>query len=110
MSKSLKVRVSHPFAEFVNMSAKMRGYHATAKVVTIPEKWYKFQTGTDPDDALFCGDYTAKGIRAIEISYPANYDACNKYLTTDKLRRIFRSLPEKTADALADMLEELIAI
>jgi len=104
------VKVSKVFASFINKTAKEMGFKAHAEVVTISRGAYSFTTGTDLWDAGEDYDYVAGTCKAIKVSYPDEYYACNRYLTTYGLTTEFRRRGVKTADGLKEMLRDMLEV
>lgn len=70
-------------------SFQAAGLPYSVYIVELPESSYKFTTGVDPFDAYDFGDYNYKTgfYRALCVEYPANYYACNRYISTYELQK-----------------------
>lgn len=106
----MKIQVSKVFAKFINATAKEMGFEAHAEVIAIPSSAYTFCTGTSMWDAGEDYDYETGTCRVIEVSYPYDFYATRKFLTTYELTREFRSRGVKTADELKEMLRDMLEI
>lgn len=102
----MNIQVSKRFADFINQSVK----NVNAKVVHVPEKWYTFFTGVDRYVSDSDYDYMNGDFRAIRVSYPENYFACDRYLTTYGLLSEFRRRRVKDAEGLKSMLIDMLEV
>lgn len=110
----MKIRVSKVFANYINKCAKEMGFKAEACVETMSENQYRFCVG-NVYDAMDCDDYylTFDGrdvFKAIAISYPYDYYAPTKYLTTAQLNKEWRRRNGKTEQDLREIIRELCEI
>lgn len=55
-------------------------------------------------------DYTTNTFGVIVVEYPSNYYACNKYITTRDLVKIWNNTQDKTLDGLAKAFFEYVEI
>ena len=108
----MQIAVTRVFAKFINDTAKEMGFEAHAQVVELPYSAYTFYTGTEVYDAMLAGDYkSSTGVmRAIRVTYPGEYYACPRYLTTPELTHEFRKRGVSNVLELRDMLRELLEI
>ena len=106
----MKVQVSKVFASFINKTAKEMGFEAHAEVVALRSSAYTFATGTDLWDAGDDYDYTTGTCRVIEVSYPYDFYATRKFLTTYELTREFRKRGVKDATGLKEMLRDMLEV
>ena len=106
----MNIAVTKTFANFINKTAKEMGFEAHAEVIAIPTTAYEFCTGTSLWDAGDDIDYNTHTCRVIEVSYPYDFYATRKMLTTYELTREFRSRGVKTVEELKDMLRDMLEI
>lgn len=102
----MNIQVSKRFADFINQSVK----NVSARVVHVPEKYYTFFTGVDQFVSERDFDCEKGAFRAIQVSYPDNYFACDRYLTTYGLVSEFRRRRVKDAEGLKEMLVDMLTI
>lgn len=110
----MKIKVSKVFANYINQCAKEMGFKAEACVEEMGERQYGYCVG-NVFDAMDCDDYylTLDGrdvFKAIAISYPYDYYASTKYLTTAQLNKEWRRRNGKTEQDLREMIRELCEI
>lgn len=106
----MNIQVSKVFASFINKTAKEMGFEAHAEVVAIPKSAYSFVTGTDLWDAGNDYDYTTGTCRVIEVSYPYDFYATRKFLTTYELTTEFRKRGVKDVTGLKNMLRDMLEV
>ena len=106
----MNIAVTKTFANFINKTAKALNFKAHAEVIAIPSSAYEFCTGTSLWDAGNDYDYIARTCRVIEVSYPYDFYATRKLLTTYELTREFRKRGVKDIDGLKDMLRDMLEI
>lgn len=106
------IRVSKTIAKFINKTAKELGFKAHAEVVDLSYQNYPVLTGESPFDAHFYGDYNydTAGFKAIMVTYPDEYYACPRYLTTMGLTRFFKSYGATDMDSLKEMFRDMLEI
>lgn len=102
----MNIQVSKRFADFINQSVS----NASARVVKIPERAYCFLTGQDPFEGEADYDCADGKFKAICVSYPSNYFACDRYLTTRELVGEFRRRKVKDAEGLKSMLIDMLEV
>jgi len=102
----MNIQVSKRFADFINQSVS----NASARVVKIPERAYCFFTGQDAFEGEADYDYATGQFKAIQVSYPSNYFACDRYLTTRELVSEFRRRRVKDAEGLKEMLIDMLEV
>lgn len=89
----MKIASTKTMADLLNKEAKKMGVSDRHfRYITVPSDTYKMFIDMDIWEAEDNGDYlwqTGK-LRAIEVEYPDEYCACNAYLTTKELNRIFK--------------------
>ena len=106
----MKVRVSHVFADFINETARERGFKVSAYVQTMSEMAYQMNVG-EIWDAYDYNDISSDGeLRAIALEYPYEYYCPVRYLSTERLLSEFRRRRVVTVDDLKDMIEDVVAI
>lgn len=106
----MNIQVSKTFANFINKTAKEMGFEAHAEVIALRSSAYTFATGTDLWDGERDYDWKTDTYRVIEVSYPYDFYAANRYLTTYELTKEFRRRGVKTAEELKDMLRDMLEI
>lgn len=106
----MKIQVSKVFANFINKTAKEMGFEAHAEVVALRSSAYTFATGTDRWDGDCDYDWESDTYRVIEVSYPYEFYATRRFLTTYELVKEFRSRGVKTTEGLKDMLKDMLEI
>ena len=106
----MNIQVSKTFANFINKTAKALGFEAHAEVIAIKETAYEFCTGTSLWDAGNDYDYSTGTCKVIEVSYPYEFYATRKFLTTYELVREFRRRGVKTVEELQEMLRDMLEI
>lgn len=109
----MKVKVSKTFAAYINKAAKALGFKAEASVVTMSERGYRLNVGLnamldaqDNDDY----DWGKDEYKVICVTYPDEYYATPKYLTTASLTREFRRRGVTTENELQQMLRYMCEI
>ena len=110
----MKIKVSKVFANYINQCAKEMGFKAEAYVETMSESRYGFCVGS-VFEAMDYGDCDMDDegrdvFKAIAISYPYDYYAPTKYLTTAQLNKEWRRRNGKTEQDLCEMIRELCEI
>lgn len=107
----MQVKVSKVFAAFINKTAKEMGFKAHAEVVEMGDNQYRFSVG-DPIDGCHYGDWDWKKskFRALMITYPYEYYALPKYLTTEELNKEYVRGKINSVEGLKAMLREMIEI
>lgn len=110
----MKIKVSKVFANYINKCAKEMGFKAEASVEKMSENQYRYCVG-NVFDAMDYGDgyMDDQGrdvFKAIAISYPYDYYAASKYLTTKQLLNEWRRRNGKTEQDLREMIRELCEI
>lgn len=106
----MNIRVSKVFAKFINTTAKEMGFKAHAEVIALRSNVYSFATGVDLWDAGRDYDYETGTCKVIEVSYPYEYHATRRFLTTYELVKEFRRRGVKTAEELKEMLKDMLEI
>jgi hypothetical protein len=106
----MNIQVSKVFAKFINKTAKELGFEAHAEVIALRSSAYTFATGTDLWDAGADYDYATGTVKVIEVSYPYDFYATRKFLTTYELVKEFRQRGVKTVDELKEMLRDMLEI
>jgi len=106
----MNIAVSKTFARFINQTAKALNFEAHAEVVAIPSSAYEFVTGTSLWDAGNDYDITTGTCRVIEVSYPYEFYATRKFLTTYELCREFKKRRVETVEELQEMLRDMLEI
>ena len=106
----MNIQVSKVFAKFINTTAKELGFEAHAEVIALRSSAYTFATGTDRWDGECDYDWEHDTYRVIEISYPYDFYATRKFLTTKELVSEFRERGVETAEELKEMLKDMLEI
>jgi hypothetical protein len=106
----MNIQVSKTFANFINKTAKEMGFEAHAEVIALRSSAYTFATGTDWLDGECDYSPSTDTYRVIEVSYPYDFYATRKFLTTYGLTTEFRKRGVKTEEGLKDMLYDMLAI
>lgn len=106
----MNIKVSKTFAKFINTTAKEMGFKAHAEVVALRSSAYTFATGVDMWDGECDYDWETGTYRVIEVSYPYDFYATRKFLTTYELVSEFRKRGVKSVEDLKDMLREMLEI
>ena len=106
----MNIKVSKVFAKFINDTAKEMGFEAHAEVVALRSSAYTFATGTDRWDGECDYNWENDTYRVIEVSYPYDFYATRKFLTTYALNLEFRKRGVKTVDELKAMLRDMLEI
>ena len=106
----MNIAVTKTFANFINKTAKALNFKAHAEVIAIPSSSYEFCTGTSLWDAGDDYDYSTRTCRVIEVSYPYEFYATRKFLTTYEFTREFRRRDVRTAEELQEMLRDMLEI
>lgn len=89
----MKIASTNPMVKMLNKALKGSEYEGKMRFeyITVSPEVYRTQIDYDLFGAEDYGDYnwnTGK-IRAIKVSYPAEYYACPHFLTTKELVQIF---------------------
>lgn len=110
----MKIKVSKVFANYINKCAKEMGFKAKASVEKMGKSQYGYCFG-NVFDAMDNGDCDMDDegrdvFKAIAISYPYDYYAPTKYLTTKQLNKEWRRRSGKTEQDLREMIRELCEI
>ena len=106
----MNIAVSKVFAQFINKTAKEMGFEAHAEVLALRSSAYTFATGVDMWDGECDYDWKTGTYRVIEVSYPYDFYATRKFLTTYELTREFRQRGVKTVEELKEMLRDMLEI
>jgi len=106
----MNIQVSKTFANFINKTAKEMGFEAHAEVIALRPSAYTFATGTDLWDGECDYNWNTNTYRVIEVSYPYDFYATRRFLTTYELTKEFRRRGVKTAEELKDMLRDMLEI
>ena len=110
-TKKLQIKVSQPFARYINETAKELGFRVEAAVEQFTRQQYLLSAG-EPEDAEAYGDYVpANGLyKAIVLAYPQNFYAAPRHLTTKRLLDEFRRRRVGNEQELKRMLRDLCEI
>lgn len=106
----MNIKVSKVFAKFINDTAKEMGFEAHAEVVALRSSAYTFATGNDMWSGDCDYDWKTDTYRVIEVSYPWDFYATRRFLTTYELVNEFRKRGVKTVDELKAMLRDMLEI
>lgn len=111
----MKIRVSKVFANYLNKLAKQGVLNMEhAEVRTFSESCYSLHVG-EPMDADYYDDfdYDDDGnllYKAIVVTYPYEFHALPKYLTTELLTTTYNWRKVGNEEELIEMLKDLINI
>lgn len=111
----MKIASTKTMTDFLNKELKKQGVNDMRfRYIAIPQDVYRQYVNMDVWEAEYNGDFNYKTgkYRAIEVKYPDEYYACNRYLTSNDLRRIFTrwQLHIKNAEDFAKLVIEEMAI
>ena len=106
----MNIQVSKVFAKFINKTAKEMGFEAHAEVIALRSSAYTFATGNDMWDGECDYDWKTDTYRVIEVSYPYDFYATRRFLTTYELVKEFRQRKVETVDELKEMLKDMLEI
>lgn len=108
----MRIQVSKTFASFINKTARELGFKCFAEVVKCPARYYEFRTGDSLLDAMDWGDYDWENIDAkvLMITYPAEYYACEKFVTTRQLNKEYKDRGVESLQDLKGMIRDLFEI
>lgn len=112
----MKIASTTTMAKLLNRVAKEMskdsGMHF--RYITITPEAYRRYVDMDLWDAEDYGDYNADTgkLRVIEVEYPSEFYACNNYLTSKELNKIFKNNRDgiENADDFAKVVVEAIEI
>ena len=106
------IRVSKTIAKFINKTAKELGFKAHAEVITLPYQTYSLHTGENVVDASFNGDYDyeTREFKVIMVTYPDEYYACPRYLTTMGLSNAFKNSGVTDVDGLKEWFRDMLEV
>ena len=107
----MQIKVTKTFASFINQTAKTLCFKAHAEFVTMNMDNYRMLVG-EPLDAMFNGDYDSSiGVfKAIRVSYPDEYYACDRYLTTNEIVHEFHRYGVVDMIDLMSMIKDMLEI
>ena len=106
----MNIKVSKVFANFINKTAKEMGFEAHAEVIALRSSAYTFATGNDMWDGDCDYDWKTDTYRVIEVSYPYDFYATRRFLTTYELVQEFRKRKVESVDELKEMLKDMLEI
>ena len=106
----MRIQVSKVFANFINKTAKEMGFEAHAEVIALRSSAYTFATGNDIWHGECDYDWETGTYRVIEVSYPYNFYATRKFLTTHELTTEFKRNDVKDVAGLKEMLRNMLEI
>ena len=106
----MRIQVSKVFANFINKTAKEMGFEAHAEVIALRSSAYTFATGNDRWNGECDYDWETGTYRVIEVSYPYNFYATRKFLTTHELTTEFYRNKVKDVASLKEMLRNMLEI
>ena len=108
----MKIQVSKVFANFINKTAKELNFSVTAEVVTVSRDYYVINVCYDLFGALDYGDYdvTTGKVKAIMLTYPEEFYACPRFLTTKELNKEFERDGVKDLEGLKKMVRNICEI
>ena len=104
----MNIQATKTMAQAINKALKAKGWKGyRVEQIMLTSQAYAWNVG-DIYDAEDYGDYCDLNnkYRALRVIYPAEYYACDKYLTTQDLNRIFEK--GDTLEAfMAKVLDEI---
>ena len=106
----MNIQVSKVFANFINKTAKEMGFEAHAEVIALRSSAYTFATGNDMWDGDCDYDWKTDTYRVIEVSYPHDFYATRRFLTTHELVQEFRKRKVESVAELKEMLKDMLEI
>ena len=106
----MNIAVTKTFASFINKTAKALGFKCHAEVIAIPASAYAFCTGYSRWDSEIDHDYATDTFKVIEVTYPYEYYATRKLLTTCELSEEFRRRKIETVEELQVMLRDMLEV
>lgn len=111
----MKIASTKTMADLLNKEAKKMGVSDRHfRYITVSTEVYKMYIDMDIWDAEDYGDYNFNTgrLRAIEVEYPSEYYACNNYLTSKELNKIFKNNRDsiETAEDFAKVVVEAMEI
>lgn len=112
----MKIASTMTMAKLLNRVAKEVGKDSGMhfRYITVTPEVYKRYVDMDLWDAEDYGDYNASTgkLRAIEVEHPSEYYACNNYLTSKELNKIFKNNRDaiENADDFAKVVVEAMEI
>lgn len=109
----VKIKATSVMAKHLNDAFKRKGFDYSAKVVALTERNYSWYVGSVYDAQDYGDyDYNHDQYKAIMVSYPADYYACPRYISTRELAEEFnREYPEGTSiTTFADYMAEVCEI
>ena len=108
----MRVQVSKSFAKFINETAHELKFSVTAKMVEMSRSMYGLHVDTDIFRAVDYNDYNINNgkFKAIMLTYPDSYCACNRFITTYELAQAFRRENVKTVEQVKTMIKNLCEI
>ena len=105
----MKITTSKTFTKYLNQEAKKRNIPYRFYHEKMSERSFAWYVSMTPENHMIDFDYNEDVFKTIRVEYPADYYACDRYLTTKDLNRCF-SRSDKTADSFMDELFEEIEI
>lgn len=104
---NIQIKTSKRLADLLN---KNNGkYTIYQKQMTQSQfNWYVDGSGSFDNDIDF--NYNTGKYNVLAVEYPAEYYACNRYITTKDLHKIFNTCKEKTLDCFIKAFNEYIEI
>lgn len=104
---NIQIKTSKRLADLLNKNNEK----CTIYQVKMTEREYNWNVDGDAlwlDCADF--DYNTGKYSVLAVEYPAEYYACNRYITTKDLHKIFNTCKEKTLDCFIKAFNEYIEI
>lgn len=107
----MKIQVTKTFCKFINDTAKEFNVKFSANFVKLNGRARELYCG---DDSTWINspdyDWDKQAFNTIRISYPADYCACDRYITTEELTKEFRRRGVKTIEHLKTMIVDMFEI
>lgn len=101
----MKIKVSKVMAKYIS-AMKQELKIDSADVVTMSGRQYRMNGGDDWDNTDY--DCETGRYKMLRITYPANFFACARYITTSELVKEFSRLTDKSEVGFREMLKSMI--
>lgn len=101
------ITTSKKLTSLLNKAAKTAGAAMRFDHVKMNENEFKWYVDIDTSFHGLDYDYKTETFSVIRVSYPTSYYACDNYLTTRKLTKIFKRSAGTLESFLNDVLEDM---
>jgi hypothetical protein len=107
----MQVKISKVMCKSINDYLKAQKQFAGYKLkyIELKPNEYKYAVDYDIYENVIDYDNNKNMFKTIEIEYPANYYACNKYLTTNELKQAYKNC-DKTYNSFMQAVANIIEI